>query len=109
MSVGKIKTKERSAILDSLRAGVVPNIGIQHIQVGRNEEVKAIIKEIEKISDSGSSVKFIIGEYGSGKSFFLHLTRAIAHQKILLQFMLIYRQIEDFKHQVAKPEIYFLN
>ena len=77
----KIRRRERDTILQSLRAGVVPNIGLQHIQVGRAEEVKALLKDIDRIQDGGSSIRFIIGEYGSGKTFFLHLIRSIAHEK----------------------------
>lgn len=84
MSNRTIRARERDAILQSLRAGVVPRIGLQHIQVGRADEVKAVLKDIERITDGGSSIRFVIGEYGSGKTFFLHLIRSIAHQKNLV-------------------------
>jgi hypothetical protein len=84
MSTNKIRRRERDTILQSLRAGVVPRIGLQHIQVGRAEEVKALLKDIDRITDGGSSIRFIIGEYGSGKTFFLHLVRSIAHEKKLV-------------------------
>lgn len=80
----KIRARERDTILQSLRAGVVPNIGLQHIQVGRSEEVQALLHDIERIQDGGSTIRFIIGEYGSGKTFFLHLIRSIAHEKKLV-------------------------
>lgn len=80
----KIRRRERDTILQSLRAGVVPNIGLQHIQVGRADEVKALLKDIERIQDGGSSIRFIIGRYGSGKTFFLHLIRTIAQKKRLV-------------------------
>jgi len=80
----KIRRRERDTILQSLRAGVVPNIGLQHIQVGRAEEVKALLEDIDRIQDGGSSIRFIIGEYGSGKTFFLHLIRSVAHEKKLV-------------------------
>ncbi|HLR38416.1 MAG TPA: ATP-binding protein [Chitinophagaceae bacterium] len=80
----KIRRRGRDTILQSLRAGVVPNIGLQHIQVGRAEEVKALLEDIDRIRDGGSSIRFIIGEYGSGKTFFLHLIRSIAHEKKLV-------------------------
>ena len=69
-----IRPKERDAILQSLRAGVVPRTGQQHIQVGRAAEVEALIGNIKRVADGGSAVRFVIGEYGSGKTFFLHLT-----------------------------------
>lgn len=80
-SVSPIRPKDRDAILQSLRAGVVPRTGLQHIQVGRIEEVKALLKDIECVADGGSAIRFIIGEYGSGKTFFLSLVRLIALQK----------------------------
>ena len=80
----KIRPKERDSILQSIRAGVVPRIGLHHIQVGRSDEVKAIINDLERISDGGSSIRLIIGDYGSGKTFFLHLIRTIAQEKGLV-------------------------
>jgi hypothetical protein len=79
-----IKPKERAAILDSLRAGVVPRIGQRHIQVGRAREVEALVKNIDRISEGGSAIRFVIGEYGSGKTFFLNLIRYIALEKKLI-------------------------
>lgn len=84
MSEARIRPKERDAIIQSLRSGVVPRIGQQHIQVGRHEEVKALLRDIERIADGGSTVRFIIGEYGSGKTFFLNLIRSIALEKRLV-------------------------
>jgi hypothetical protein len=79
-----IRPRERDALLQSMRAGVVPRIGQQHVQVGRVNEVKALITDIDRIADGGSGVRFVIGDYGSGKTFFLHLVRAIALQKKLV-------------------------
>ena len=80
----RVRPRDRDAILQSLAAGVVPRRGQQHIQVGRVDEVAAIIKDLDRIIDGGSTVRFIIGEYGCGKSFFLHLVRAIALEKGLV-------------------------
>jgi hypothetical protein len=80
----RIRPKDRDAILQSLRAGVVPRSGQQHIQVGRVEEVKALLRDVERIAEGGSAIRFIIGEYGSGKTFFLHLIRSIALEKRLV-------------------------
>lgn len=76
-----IRTKERDAILQSLAAGVVPRLGLQHIQVGRAREVHAILQDLERVSDGGPSIRLIIGEYGSGKTFFLQLMRLMAMRK----------------------------
>jgi len=79
-----IKPKHREAIIQSLRAGVVPRVGQQHIQVGRHDEVKALVADIDRIAGGGSSIRFIIGEYGSGKTFFLNLIRSIALERNLV-------------------------
>lgn len=80
----RLRPRERDAIIQSLRAGVTPRTGLQYIQVGRAREVEALLKDIERISDGGSSIRFIIGEFGSGKSFFLQLIRTIALEKGLV-------------------------
>jgi len=79
-----IKPVVKEQIFRSLRAGVVPRIGQQYIQVGREPEVTALIKDIDNVAEGGSAIRFIIGEYGSGKTFFLNLVRAIALQKGLV-------------------------
>jgi len=76
-----IRPRERDAILQSLRAGVVPRIGLQHIQVGRKYEVAAILSDLDRIAQGGATVRFIIGRFGSGKSFFLNLARMVALEK----------------------------
>lgn len=80
----KIKAKEKNAIIESLKAGIVPKIGLQHIQVGRADELKEIIKDYALIADGGAKIRFIIGDYGSGKTFFLTLSKLIAHEKNLV-------------------------
>ncbi|WP_214368331.1 ATP-binding protein [Pseudonocardia sp. H11422] len=80
----RIRPKDRDAVLQSLRAGVVPRTGLQHIAVGRPDEINSLIKDIARIADGGSGCRFIIGDYGSGKTFFLQLIRSIALQRSLL-------------------------
>lgn len=80
----RIRPRDRDAILQSLSAGVVPHRGQQFIQVGRADEVDALIRDIERISDGGASFRLVIGRYGSGKTFFLHLIRSIAMEKGLV-------------------------
>ena len=79
-----IKPKEREIIIQSLKSGVVPRAGLQHIQVGRSEELKSFINDVNTIAEGGSSFRFVIGEYGSGKTFFMSLIRAIALEKGLV-------------------------
>jgi hypothetical protein len=80
----KIKPRERNALIQSLRAGVVPRAGQHLIQVGRAKEVEALLADIDRIADGGTAARFIIGDYGSGKTFFLNLVRAIAAQRKLV-------------------------
>ena len=79
-----IKPKERETIIQSLKSGVVPRAGLQHIQVGRSEELKSFINDINTIAEGGTSFRFVIGEYGSGKTFFMSLIRSIALEKGLV-------------------------
>ena len=80
----RIRSKERDAIIQSLKSGVTPKIGIQHIQVGRVNEMKALYRDIERITGGGAAFRLIIGDYGSGKTFFLSVVRSIALEKKLV-------------------------
>ncbi|WP_295365901.1 ATP-binding protein [uncultured Succinivibrio sp.] len=82
--MANIRPRERSAIIQSLRAGVTPRIGLEYIQVGRVNEVKALIKDLDNIADKGSAFRIVIGDFGAGKSFFLQLIRYIALEKGLV-------------------------
>ena len=76
--IENIKPKEATSIINSLIGGVVPKTGVQHITVGRSEEIAAAVKALEEVRDGQSLVKFWIGDYGSGKSFMLHVLNVIA-------------------------------
>lgn len=80
----RIRPRDRDTIIQALSAGVVPRIGLHHIQVGRAREHEALVRDIDRIADGGASIRFVIGEYGAGKSFFLHLVRLVALEKRLL-------------------------
>lgn len=82
--MSNVRKKEQTAILQSLRAGVVPRVGQQHIQVGRAKEVSALLQDVDNIIDGGASIRFVIGEYGAGKTFFLNLIYALAMEKKLV-------------------------
>ncbi|MFC4476190.1 ATP-binding protein [Flavobacterium chungangensis] len=73
-----IKPKEATAIINSLIGGVVPKIGVQHITVGRSEEIDAVVSALKDVKNGHSMVKFWIGDFGSGKSFMLHLLNTVA-------------------------------
>lgn len=77
----RIKEKERAAILSSLGAGVVPAQGLHHIQVGRKDEVEAILSDLKRVEESGAAVRFIVGRFGSGKSFFVNLVHTVALER----------------------------
>lgn len=80
----RIRPRERDAIVASLRAGMVPRVGQQHVQVGRAAEVRAALHDVDRIADGGAGCRFVIGEYGSGKTFFLHLVRSVALERRLV-------------------------
>ena len=84
MATKRLRAKERNSIIQSLKAGVTPRIGIQHIQVGRVNEIKAVYQDIERITQGGSAFRLIIGDYGSGKTFFLSVVKSIALEKKLI-------------------------
>ena len=65
-----------SAVINSLKGGVVPRIGLPYITVGRETEIDALLHDVDIIEDGGASFRFIVGKYGSGKSFLLQTIRA---------------------------------
>lgn len=79
-----IRPKDRDAVIQSLRAGVVPRTGQHLVQVGRTREIETLVGDIERIADGGSAFRVVIGEYGAGKTFFLNLVRAVAMEKKLV-------------------------
>lgn len=80
-TVAQIKPRDKDIIVQALAAGVVPRAGLRHIQVGRAGEVGALLRDIDRIAEGGPAVRFIVGEYGAGKTFFLNLIRLIALEK----------------------------
>ena len=71
----KIPKRIASAVINSLKGGVVPRTGLPYIAVGRETEINALLHDVDIISDGGASFRFIIGKYGSGKSFLLQTIR----------------------------------
>ena len=80
MSEQNIKVPRRisQTVLNSLKGGVVPRIGLPYITVGRKNEIEALLHDVAIISEGGASFRFILGRYGSGKSFLLQTIRNYA-------------------------------
>lgn len=77
----KIPKRIASAVINSLKGGVVPRVGLPYIAVGRKNEIDALLGDVEIISEGGASFRFIEGKYGSGKSFLLQMIRNYAMDK----------------------------
>ncbi|MBN6049318.1 ATP-binding protein [Lactobacillus helveticus] len=71
----RVPKRIAQTVLNSLKGGVVPRIGLPYITVGRKEEIEALIHDVDIIQDGGASFRFIVGRYGSGKSFLLQTIR----------------------------------
>ena len=74
----KIPRRILGLILSSVSAGVVPRVGASYIAIGRTEEIASLVKDLDFVKDDGGCMRFIIGKYGSGKSFLLTLLRGYA-------------------------------
>ncbi len=75
---GKVPTRIANILINALKGGVVPRAGLEYITVGRTQEIAAILHDIEMIEEGGASFRFIVGKYGSGKSFLLQTIRNYA-------------------------------
>ena len=71
----KVPKRIAQTVLNSLKGGVVPRIGLPYITVGRKNEIEALLRDVDIIADGGASFRFIVGRYGSGKSFLLQTIR----------------------------------
>ncbi len=83
MEQEKIKIPKRilGTLLNSAGAGVVPRQGLEYIAIGREEEIRAILRDLENISLGMGAFRFLVGKYGSGKSFLIGLIRANALER----------------------------
>ena len=63
------------SIINSLKGGVVPRVGLPYVTVGRRKEIEALLHDVEIVGEGGASFRFIVGKYGSGKSFLLQTIR----------------------------------
>ena len=71
----RIPKRIAQTVLNSLKGGVVPRIGLPYITVGRKSEIEALLHDVDIITEGGASFRFIVGRYGSGKSFLLQAIR----------------------------------
>ena len=71
----KVPKRIAQTVLNSLKGGVVPRIGLPYITVGRKNEIAALLRDVDIIAEGGASFRFIVGRYGSGKSFLLQTIR----------------------------------
>lgn len=74
----RVPKRVAAVILNSLKGGVVPRIGLPYITVGREVEIRALLTDLSLIADGGASFRFLIGRYGAGKSFLLQTIRTHA-------------------------------
>lgn len=68
-------------LINALKGGVVPRVGLEYITVGRAQEISTLLRDIEMIEQGSASFRFIVGKYGSGKSFLLQTIRNYATAK----------------------------
>ena len=78
IDVNKIPKRILNSLLLSVSAGVVPRIGAPYIAIGRQDEISALLSDLEQINEGAGTMRFIIGRYGSGKSFLIQLIRGYA-------------------------------
>ena len=71
----KVPKRVASVVINSLKGGVVPRIGLPYITVGREVEIQALLRDLELVAEGGASFRFVVGRYGSGKSFLLQTIR----------------------------------
>ena len=71
----KIPKRIAQTLMNSLKGGVVPRVGLPYVTVGRKAEIEALLHDVDIVADGGASFRFIVGKYGSGKSFLLQTIR----------------------------------
>lgn len=71
----RVPKRIAAVIINSLKGGVVPRVGLPYITVGREREIQALLHDLDLVADGGASFRFLVGRYGSGKSFLLQTIR----------------------------------
>ncbi len=80
-NVKNVPKRILSTLLSSLAAGVVPRNGAPYIAIGRKDEINALLSDLETVNEGGGALRFLIGRYGSGKSFLIQLIRGYALER----------------------------
>ncbi len=81
VDIQKIPKRILNSLLLSVSAGVVPRVGAPYIAIGRKDEIAALLSDLEQINDGSGTMRFIVGRYGSGKSFLMQLIRGYALER----------------------------
>lgn len=76
--IKQVPRRVLSSLLASVSAGVVPRAGAPYLAIGRKDEIAALLQDLESVNDGGGAMRFLIGRYGSGKSFLMQLLRGYA-------------------------------
>ena len=77
----KVPKRILNTLLTSLTAGVVPRVGAPYIAIGRREEINSLLDNLDEVAEGGAACRFLIGRYGSGKSFLIQLIRGYALER----------------------------
>ncbi|MBQ7346770.1 MAG: ATP-binding protein [Clostridia bacterium] len=83
-NIPKVPKRILTSLLSSVSAGVVPRAGAPYIAIGRKDEIAALLSDLEAVNEGGGSMRFLIGRYGSGKSFLIQLIRGYALERDFL-------------------------
>ena len=83
-SIDKLPKRILASVVSSVSAGVVPRSGAPYIAIGRKDEIAALLSDLELVSEGGGAMRFLIGRYGSGKSFLIQLIRGYALERDFL-------------------------
>ena len=81
VDIQRIPKRILNSLLVSVSAGVVPRIGAPYIAIGRKDEIAALLSDLEQVNEGGGTMRFVIGRYGSGKSFLMQLIRGYALER----------------------------
>ncbi len=77
----KVPRRILASLVNSVAAGVVPRMGAPYIAIGREDEITALLGDLETVNDGGCFMRFIVGKYGSGKSFLMQLVRGFSIER----------------------------